>query len=123
MAKQASQAQIHLLAERIRARVAAHAFDLGNGIVLAKTCSIGFAAYPFVEANQPQPRWEDVVAMADQCLYAAKAGGRDMWVGVVQCAEAGAAALLLDVPRAVQAGLLGLQHSEGRTIVWTPAAH
>lgn len=122
VAKQASNAEIHLLAERVRARVAGHAFDLGNGITLSKTCSIGFAGYPFAEASQPQPRWEDVVALADQCLYAAKASGRDMWVGIVQHGAVGQMPRELDVRLALHDGVVELQHTEGRTIVWTHEA-
>ncbi len=118
VAKQASYVEIHLLAERVRARVASHVFDLGNGTTLSKTCSIGFAGYPFAGPSEPQPRWEDVVALADQCLYAAKASGRDMWVGIVQHGAAAAMPRQLDVRLGLEDGVLELQHSAGRTIVW-----
>lgn len=118
VAKQASGSAIHLLAERVRARVAGHSFDLGNGTVLRKTCSIGFAGYPFPATDLPRPKWEDVVALADQCLYAAKASGRDIWVGIVQRGSDGAMPRQLDVRLGVQDGLFELQHSAGRDIVW-----
>ena len=122
VAKQTSCAEIHLLAERVRARVAAHDFDIGNGTVLHKTCSIGFASYPFAPAEQPQPRWEDVVALADQCLYAAKASGRDVWVGVVPAGAASSMPRGGDVRFGLHDGVLRLEHSPGREIVW-PDAH
>jgi len=118
VAKQASGSAIHLLAERVRARVAAHGFDLGNGTVLRKTCSIGFASYPFPAPDLPRPKWEDVVALADQCLYAAKASGRDIWVGVVQRVPGGALPRQFDARQSVQDGSFTLQHSVGRDIVW-----
>jgi diguanylate cyclase (GGDEF)-like protein len=118
VAKQASGSAIHLLAERVRARVAAHDFDLGNGTVLRKTCSIGFASYPFPASDVPRPKWEDVVALADQCLYAAKASGRDIWVGVARSGSGGAMAQQRDVRLGVREGLFELQHSAGRDIVW-----
>ncbi len=123
VAKQASCAEIHLLAERIRARVAGHAFDLGNGQQLSKTCSIGFASYPPTEADQPPPRWEDVVGLADQCLYAAKASGRDMWVGIVGCDTVADMAHQVDMDLCLKEGGGELQHSEGRAVVWAHAPH
>ncbi len=42
-----------VLAEDIRAAIAAHDFQLENGTSLARTCSIGFAAYPFF-ASRPR---------------------------------------------------------------------
>ena len=58
-------------------------FDLGNGVVLERTCSLGFSAYPVIESAPEAHSWEDAVKMADQCLYAAKRSGRDAWVGVI----------------------------------------
>ena len=49
----------------------------------ADACSIGFAAFPVIESAPDAHPWEDVVKMADQCLYAAKHSGRDAWVGLV----------------------------------------
>lgn len=69
-------------AERIRAAVAAHPFDLGDGRVLHRTCSIGFAGYPFIPGEPDRLNWEQVVTLADECLYAAKRHGRNAWVGV-----------------------------------------
>ena len=69
-------------AERIRAAVAAHPFDLGDGRVLHRTCSIGFAGYPFFPGDPDRLNWEQVVTLADECLYAAKRHGRNAWVGV-----------------------------------------
>jgi diguanylate cyclase (GGDEF)-like protein len=122
VAKQASCADIHLLAERVRARVAAYDFDIGNGTVLHKTCSIGFASYPFNLHQQPQPRWEDVVALADQCLYAAKASGRDMWVGIVPAGGVESMPERGDVRLGLRDGVVRLEHSAGREVVW-PETH
>ena len=60
------------LAEKLRAAIAAHEFTLPDGTTLRRTCSIGFAAFPFGEAS-----WEQVVDLADGALYKAKRGGRD----------------------------------------------
>lgn len=73
------------LAERICSRMAAQTFDLGAGRQVRRSCSIGFACYPSLpEGGDPVslPTWEHLVSLADQCLYAAKTGGRDRWVGL-----------------------------------------
>jgi diguanylate cyclase (GGDEF)-like protein len=118
VARQTSCAEAHLLAERLRARVAAHAFDIGGGTVLRKTCSIGFASYPFARPGQIQPRWEDVVELADQCLYAAKSSGRDMWVGILSATPAAFMSSERDVQRGLREGAMRLEASAGREVVW-----
>lgn len=70
------------MAERIRQTVAACPFDLGNGQVLHKTCSIGFASYPFYARAPAVLSWEQVIDTADRALYAAKNSGRNCWVGL-----------------------------------------
>ena len=68
--------------ERIRADVADRHFDIGACRQLSLTCSVGFASFPFV-ADQPDLfHWEQVVGLADNALYAAKAAGRDAWFGM-----------------------------------------
>lgn len=74
-------------AERIRAAVAAHSFDLGDGRSVRCTCSVGFATYPMVEDDPDQLGWEQVVNLADECLYAAKRHGRNAWSGVLSGAS------------------------------------
>ncbi len=72
----------HLIAERIRASVAGEPFELGNGQQLQRTCSVGFASFPFLQARPRQLSWLEVVEVADQALYMAKHGGRNAWVGL-----------------------------------------
>jgi diguanylate cyclase (GGDEF)-like protein len=70
------------LAEKVRAAVDAHDFRLDDGTLLKRTCSVGFAAYPF---STRQPRacgWQEIVEIADRGLYAAKRKGRNGWVGL-----------------------------------------
>jgi diguanylate cyclase (GGDEF)-like protein len=72
----------HELAEEVRAAVEAHDFRLDDGTLLKRTCSIGFAAYPF-STRQPRARgWQEIVEIADLGLYAAKHNGRNGWVGM-----------------------------------------
>jgi len=125
LAHQTSAADIHLLAERLRAGIASHEFLLDDGQVLRKTCSIGYACHPLGRgaAGEPPMDWNDSVALADQCLYVAKASGRDHWVGV----SAWDLALVRSHPEirelrtGVQAGLWTLHCREGRALTWPDA--
>lgn len=94
-------------AERIRVAVAAHRFDLGDGRTIHRTCSIGFASYPFFGSEPDRLNWEQVVNIADECLYAAKRHGRNAWVGVAPMH----APVSGDLIEALQASLAG-QSSE-----------
>lgn len=68
-------------AERLRAEVAAHDFNLGTGTAIRRTCSIGFACLPFtLEAPQSLP-WQHVLEIADAALFDAKHAGRNRAYG------------------------------------------
>ncbi|MES2320347.1 MAG: diguanylate cyclase [Pseudomonadota bacterium] len=82
VARNADRSCANILANNLRDAVRELRIDVGNGVVLQKTCSVGFAAFPVIEAAPEAHPWEDVVKMADQCLYAAKLSGRDAWVGL-----------------------------------------
>lgn len=82
VARNANYLEAEVLAERIRTRIAEYDFVLPDGKVLHKTCSIGLTTYPFIPTSVEAFTWEQVVDIADQCLYAAKRGGRNAWVGL-----------------------------------------
>jgi diguanylate cyclase (GGDEF)-like protein len=88
VARNADRSQAALLADHLRDAIRALRIDVGNGVILEKTCSIGYAAFPVLASAPEAYAWEEAVKMADQCLYAAKHSGRDAWVGVVLAADA-----------------------------------
>jgi two-component system sensor histidine kinase ChiS len=71
-----------LMVERLHQAVSQYAFDLGNGQTLRRTCSIGFASFPYLISDPLAFSWNQVVDIASQCLYAAKRSQRDGWVGL-----------------------------------------
>ena len=82
VARRSNRKDAPILAERLRAAIAATPFDLGEGRSISRTCSIGFAAYPLRIGMPDRPSWEAVVELADQALYVVKASGRNGWLGV-----------------------------------------
>jgi len=71
-----------LMAERIRKAIESHPFKLIDETVLHKTCSIGFASFPFLPDHPMELSWEQVIDVADHALYAAKKSGRNRSVGL-----------------------------------------
>ena len=90
LARNTSRRESTILVERIRSAIALHPFEIGEGRILHRTCSIGYTCFPFIPEDPTGLDWERVVEIADQCLYAAKQGGRDAWVGVYPSDDASA---------------------------------
>ncbi len=81
VARATLRSQSARLAERVRATIANEDFVLPDGTRLAKTCSIGYASHPFIGTDPLALSWQEVVALIDMALYAAKRAGRNAWVG------------------------------------------
>jgi len=103
------------LAEKLRMAVAAHPFAIGEANILRRTCSVGFAAWPFSRKHPHAVDFEHVVGLADAALYAAKHGGRDAWVGVTLADDddpiGAAEAFREDVNRSAASGLVIVERS------------
>jgi diguanylate cyclase (GGDEF)-like protein len=82
-------------------------FDLGYGIKVNKTCSVGWAPYPWCRGAYEAICAEEVIALADAALYRAKGLGRNQGVGILPTEAAS------QNPAAVS--LMSL-HEEGTTL-------
>lgn len=68
---------------RVLEVIASQPFDLGQGVSVNKTCSVGWAAYPWCRGAYEAICAEESIALADAALYKAKALGRNQGVGIV----------------------------------------
>lgn len=73
---------VPVLGERLRAAVAGHEYDIGDGRSLRVTCSIGLAEYPLFSAGEQRLGWEQTIELADAALYWVKSHGRDGWAAL-----------------------------------------
>ncbi len=71
-----------ILARRLLRLMGEEPFDIGDGKRLAMTCSIGWAAFPWVTSQPDALSVDDVLVLADRAMYAAKDAGRNYAVGV-----------------------------------------
>ncbi|BDU72715.1 ligand-binding sensor domain-containing diguanylate cyclase [Mesoterricola silvestris] len=120
VARRMDRSQGATLAARILESMRSRPFDLGSGLHITKTCSVGFCPYPLVPVRAGDVPWTSVVDVADRCLYAAKQSGRDAWVGLGgQCASAEAVEDFLKAPGDAEG--LGLRASVQGTeaLRWT----
>jgi diguanylate cyclase (GGDEF)-like protein len=83
VARNAARADAITPVERIRKAVADRVFEFGGGQSIRCTCSLGFSVFPLLPGDTTRFGWEQVVAIADTCLYVAKHNGRNAWVGIV----------------------------------------
>ncbi len=70
---------VPVLGERIRRAMAEHSFDLGDGVHVSLTCSIGLAESGLYLNTMQSVGWEQLVELADAALYWVKENGRNGW--------------------------------------------
>jgi diguanylate cyclase (GGDEF)-like protein len=72
------------LAARVLSAVAGEPFKIkGAGVSLHRTCSIGWAAFPWNVDSPVDVNYEEVLALADRALYKAKNAGRNQAIGAL----------------------------------------
>ncbi|MFZ6819901.1 diguanylate cyclase [Undibacterium sp. Ji22W] len=71
---------IHHFAQKLLKKVADTEFDLGAGVRIHKTCSIGYTVFPFYAEFPALVSFEQNVMLSDMAMYYAKHHGRNQAV-------------------------------------------
>jgi diguanylate cyclase (GGDEF)-like protein len=77
-----------LLCQRVLEVVRELPFDVGNGVQIHKTCSIGWAPFPWLKHDVGMLSIDNVIELADKALYLAKREGRNRSFGMLPAPEA-----------------------------------
>ena len=78
------RAEASILASRVLTAIASAPFEIkGSTIPLSRTCSIGWACFPWIPATPHVVSAEAVLSLADVALYRAKNGGRNRAVAAL----------------------------------------
>jgi len=81
------RAEADLLAQRVLAAVADKPFSLSeSGETIHRTCSLGWAAFPWFLDHPRAVGYEEVLILADRALNRAKQSGRNRAVGMLPAA-------------------------------------
>jgi diguanylate cyclase (GGDEF)-like protein len=108
-----------ILAERIRSKIALTPFAVSNDTNIRLTCSIGFASWPFFGFEPDALGWQEILALADRCLYLAKNSGRNAWIGISARPDYRGdtnAGILNDFGEAESEGVIGIQTSTSSVV-------
>jgi len=82
------RAETATLANRVLNNVAREPFDIEGVVELPRTCSIGWAVFPWFAHEPDLITYEQIVRLADGALYQAKEAGRNCAVGLLPTLEA-----------------------------------
>ena len=123
MSRSADRAGTAVFCSRILDMMGLEPFKLTNGISLHKTCSIGWAPYPWSEQAYEAITAEDVIELADFALYRAKALGRNQCVGFLpsDIALAAPGKISMETVRDEELGLIKVVKTSGTNVTQTDA--
>ena len=76
-----------MLCSRVLEAIRDVPFDVGNGVEIHKTCSIGWAPYPWLLEDVSALTIDNVIELADKALYLAKREGRNRSYGLLPAAD------------------------------------
>lgn len=88
MSRSADPSGVPAFCSRILEVMSSAPFDLGQSVVVSKTCSVGWASYPWSRGAFEALCAEESIALADAALYRAKEFGRNQGVGIIPTANA-----------------------------------
>ena len=86
--RSAERSDAAVLAERILHAVNSEPYDLGNNRCLTRSCSVGWAAFPWLPPACSDLSVEEVLRLADRGLYLAKQNGRNQAIGLIPTSNA-----------------------------------
>jgi diguanylate cyclase (GGDEF)-like protein len=84
VARSCNRRDAGIVAERIRQTVSSCPFKLLDDVEISRTCSVGYASFPFLPKQPHLITWSQVINFADQGLYMVKKGGRNACIGITQ---------------------------------------
>ena len=83
ISRDADRSRGDVLAGRVMQSVGSEPFDLGNGRKVRRTCSVGWAPFPWYPDSTRTFAFTEVLKLADRAMYLAKQSGRNRSVGVL----------------------------------------
>jgi diguanylate cyclase (GGDEF)-like protein len=112
VARTCNRKDANIVAERIRQVVADTTFKLLDDVEISRTCSVGYASFPFLPEQPHLVTWAQVVNFADQGLYMVKKSGRNACIGIIHTNQVQASDFYSRVMRhpqqAAQSGLINI---------------
>jgi diguanylate cyclase (GGDEF)-like protein len=82
-----NRGEANILALRVMEAIRGRPFVVSTDNEMRRTCSIGWAAFPWLEENAGAMRYEEVLKLADRGLCQAKAAGKDQTIGMTPLRE------------------------------------
>jgi diguanylate cyclase (GGDEF)-like protein len=83
ISRDADRTRGDVLAGRVMQSVGSEPFDLGGGHKIRRTCSVGWAPFPWYPDSTRTFAFTEVLKLADRAMYLAKQSGRNRSVGVL----------------------------------------